>query len=127
MDRGALVAAWEAAVQAPAWSGAPVWLHGDLQSGNLLAGEGRLSAVIDFGSLRQGDPACDLAVAWNWLDAPSRAVFREALDVDPDTWARGRGWALSIAVAEIPYYLHTNPTMVERSRYAVSQVLSEHT
>ncbi|MFC4638142.1 aminoglycoside phosphotransferase family protein [Deinococcus hohokamensis] len=125
LDRAALEAAWDAALQAPDWLHAPVWLHGDLQSGNLLAEEGQLSAVIDFGSLRRGDPACELAVAWNWLNAPARAVFRKALDVDAATWARGRGWALSIAVAEIPYYLHTNPTMVARSRFALGQVLGE--
>lgn len=125
LDRVALEAAWDTALQVPDWTQAPLWLHGDLQSGNLLAGGGRLRAVIDFGSLRRGDPACELAVAWNWLDAPARAVFREALQPDPATWARGRGWALSIAAAEIPYYLHTNPTMVERSRYALLQVLGK--
>ncbi|MCP2014108.1 aminoglycoside phosphotransferase (APT) family kinase protein [Deinococcus sp. HSC-46F16] len=123
LDRVALTAAWEVALQAPVWDDAPVWIHGDLKSDNLLAEHGRLSAVIDFGALRVGDPACELAVAWNWLDAESRLVFREAVGCDEATWVRGRGWALSIAAAEIPYYLHTNPAMVARSRYALSQVL----
>lgn len=125
LDRAALTEAWEAALQVPVWEDAPVWIHGDLKSDNLLAELGRLSAVIDFGALRVGDPACELAVAWNWLDARARSVFREAVACDGATWARGRGWALSIAVAEIPYYLHTNPAMVARSRYALSQVLLE--
>ncbi|MDL2342630.1 aminoglycoside phosphotransferase family protein [Deinococcus sp. MIMF12] len=125
LDRVTLTAAWEAALQAPVWDKAPVWIHGDLKSDNLLAENGRLSAVIDFGALRAGDPACELAVAWNWLDAESRGVFREAVACDGATWDRGRGWALSIAAAEIPYYLHTNPAMVARSRYALSQVLLE--
>ncbi|WP_104989864.1 aminoglycoside phosphotransferase family protein [Deinococcus sp. NW-56] len=123
LDRVALTSAWEAALRVPVWDDAPVWIHGDLKSDNLLAENGRLSAVIDFGALRVGDPACELAVAWNWLDAESRPVFREAVACDGATWARGRGWALSIAAAEIPYYLHTNPAMVARSRYALSQVL----
>ena len=67
LDTDAVTAAWEAALQAPAWHGPPVWIHGDLQSGNLLAVAGRLSAVIDFGCLGVGDPACDLIVAWNAL------------------------------------------------------------
>jgi aminoglycoside phosphotransferase (APT) family kinase protein len=40
-----------------------VWVHGDLLPGNLLVVEGRLSAVIDFGGLNVGDPACDLQPA----------------------------------------------------------------
>ena len=75
----AVTAAWEAALQAPEWNGPPVWIHGDLQSGNLLAMEGRLSAVIDFGCLGVGDPACDVMTAWLYLSAETRDVFRAAL------------------------------------------------
>ncbi len=46
--------------------------------GNLLLDDGRLSAVIDWGGSGMGDPAVDLMVAWNVLDARGRAVFREA-------------------------------------------------
>ncbi|MBJ7532540.1 phosphotransferase, partial [Rhodomicrobium vannielii ATCC 17100] len=56
--------------------------------------DGRLSAVIDFGSSGVGDPSSDLVLAWNVLDTESRAVFRRALDLDDATWQRGRGWAL---------------------------------
>ncbi len=51
IDTEAATAAWETALQAPAWHSSPVWIHGDLQSGNLLAVQGRLTAVIDFGCL----------------------------------------------------------------------------
>ncbi len=67
--------AWEAALAAPVWKAEPVWVHGDLHSGNLLVLQGRLSSVIDFGCLGVGDPACDLMVAWNLFDADARAVF----------------------------------------------------
>ena len=60
LDADAVTAVWDAAVATPAWEEPPVWLHGDLHSGNLLTFRGRLSAVIDFGSLGVGDPACDL-------------------------------------------------------------------
>lgn len=122
-DQQAIVAVWEECLAAPAWAGAPVWLHNDLQSGNMLAQNGQLCAVIDFGMVMVGDPAAELSVAWNWLDADSRAIFKEALDVDEATWTRGKGWALSIAAAEIPYYLDTNPKMVARSTYALGEVL----
>lgn len=122
-DQHAILAVWEECLAVPAWAGTPVWLHNDLQSGNMLAQNGKLSAVIDFGMMMVGDPAAELSVAWNWLDADARAVFREVLAVDDATWARGKGWALSIAAAEIPYYLHTNPTMVARSTAALGEVL----
>ena len=126
LDTAALTAAWEADLQAPAWPGPPVWLHGDLQSGNLLAVRGRLSAVIDFGCLGVGDPACDLMVAWNLLSTGTRAVFRAALLVDDDTWARGRGWALSVGLIALPYYQDTNPVLAGISRRAIQEVLADH-
>jgi aminoglycoside phosphotransferase (APT) family kinase protein len=126
LDIDAVTAAWEAALQAPAWRGPPVWIHGDLQSGNLLARQGRLSAVIDFGCLGVGDPACDLIVAWNFLSAETRDIFRAALAVDDAAWARGRGWALSIGLIALPYYQRTNPVLAGISRYAIDEVLADH-
>jgi aminoglycoside phosphotransferase (APT) family kinase protein len=84
---------WTRALQAP-WDGVDRWFHGDVAAGNLLLDDGRLSAVIDFGTCGVGDPACDLAVAWTLLSADSRPTFRDRLSVDEDSWARGRGWAL---------------------------------
>ena len=126
IDTDAVTAAWEAALQAPAWGSSPVWIHGDLQSGNLLAQQGRLSAVIDFGCLGVGDPACDLQVAWNFLSAETREVFRAALPVDDATWARGRGWALSVGLIALPYYQITNPVLAGISRHAIDEVLADH-
>ena len=126
LDTDAVTAAWDAAVQAPAWEGPPVWIHGDLASGNLLIDRGRLSAVIDFGGLGVGDPACDLIVAWDLFSGESRDVFRAALAVDDATWARGRGWALSVALIFIPYYLDTNPVGVEGARRTIDEVMADH-
>ncbi|MHB1295296.1 MAG: aminoglycoside phosphotransferase family protein [Anaerolineae bacterium] len=124
-DPAELTAAWDAALQAPAWQRPPVWIHGDLQSGNLLAVDGRLSAVIDFGCLGVGDPAAELIVAWNLFPAEARGVFRAALGFDDATWARGRGWALSVALVALPYYRHTNPTLAVMSRRTIEEVLAE--
>ncbi|HLK57907.1 MAG TPA: aminoglycoside phosphotransferase family protein [Chthonomonadaceae bacterium] len=126
LDGDAATAAWEAALQAPAWHGAPVWIHGDLQSGNLLAVDGKLRAVIDFGCLGVGDPACDLIVAWNLLSGEARNVYRAALQVDDATWMRGRGWALSVGLIALPYYQNTNPILAEISRRTIDEVLSDH-
>lgn len=126
IDTAAATAAWEAALRAPAWSGPPVWIHGDLQSGNLLARAGQLQAVIDFGCLGVGDPAGDMIAAWNLFSAADRATFRAALPVDAATWARGRGWALSTALIALPYYQHTNPALAGIARYTITEVLAEY-
>ncbi|RIH90582.1 Phosphotransferase enzyme family protein [Calidithermus terrae] len=126
LDAGAVTAAWEAALQAPPHDGPPVWIHGDLQPGNLLAVGGRLSAVIDFGCLGVGDPACDLQAAWNLFTAEAREAFRSALGVDGATWARGRGWALSVALIALPYYQHTNPFLAGVARHTIREVLADH-
>jgi aminoglycoside phosphotransferase (APT) family kinase protein len=86
---------WDAAMRAPGWKRPPVWFHGDLHAGNLLAREGRISAVIDFGAIGVGDPACDVAVAFGLMSAGIRSVFRSALDCDDATWTRARGWAVA--------------------------------
>ncbi len=126
VDTDAATAAWDAALQTPEWPGPPVWLHGDLAPGNLLLVHGRLSAVIDFGGLGVGDPACDLTVAWSLLPADSRNVFRAALRVDNATWARARGWALSVAVIQLPYYQDTNPVLAASARHVIHEVLADH-
>jgi aminoglycoside phosphotransferase (APT) family kinase protein len=126
VDAGPVTAAWDAALQAPAWQGPPVWLHGDLQSGNLLAQRGRLGAVIDFGCLGVGDPACDVMVAWTYLAAETRQAFRAALPVDDATWARGRGWALSVSLIALPYYRNSNPVLSDIARHAIDEALADH-
>ncbi|WP_412027078.1 aminoglycoside phosphotransferase family protein [Deinococcus yunweiensis] len=125
LDPVPVLAAWEAALAAPTWDGAPVWIHGDLKPGNLLAHRERLSAVIDWGGLTLGDPAVDLQPVWNLLDAPARATFRAALDVDEAQWARGRGWALSVSVIAWPYYRHSNPELAAVCRRTIEAVLAE--
>ena len=126
IDTAAATAAWESALEAPDWDGPPTWFHGDLQEGNLLAVEGRLSAVIDFGCVGVGDPACDFMVAWTYFSAETRGAFRDALPVDDATWARGRGWALSVGLIALPYYEVTNPVLAGVARRAIDEVLADH-
>ncbi|WP_394553656.1 aminoglycoside phosphotransferase family protein [Agromyces sp. MMS24-JH15] len=108
-DLAVLEAAWSDAVAAPAWSGPPVWVHGDLHPANLLIEDGapgasaRLGAVLDFGDLTAGDPATDLATAWLTFDGLGRARFAAAIDAltgaDAATWRRARGWAVGLGCA----------------------------
>lgn len=91
----------------------------------MLVRDGRLAAVIDFGCVGVGDPAVDLIVAWNLLPASARATFREAVGADDAEWARGRGWALSISLIQLPYYWETNPPLAENSRHVIREILAE--
>ena len=124
-DAETLTAAWETALRTPPWPGRPVWHHGDLQAGNLLARNGRLAAVIDFGCTGVGDPACDVMAAWLYLSADTRQIFRDVLQVDDDTWARAKGWALSMGLMALPYYRTTNPVLAAIGRRAIDEVLAD--
>jgi aminoglycoside phosphotransferase (APT) family kinase protein len=126
IDVGAVTAAWEEALRAPEWQRPPVWIHGDLDSRNLLVENGRLSAVIDFGSAGVGDPACDVMVAWKVLSADTRDIFRTALAIDEAAWARSRGWALSQALMALSYYtLETNAVLVREAERWLVEVLAD--
>lgn len=125
IDADAALRAWQESLDAPAWDGPEVWVHGDLLPGNLLVVDGRLSGVIDFGGLNVGDPACDLQPAWNVFSGDSRARFRAELEVDDASWLRGRGWALCQAVSALPYYWDTNPGMIRQASHALAQVLAD--
>jgi aminoglycoside phosphotransferase (APT) family kinase protein len=69
--------------------------------------------------------ACDLIVAWNLLRAEARDVLRAALPVDEATWARGRGWALSVSLIALPYYRSTNPAIVASATHTLDEVLAD--
>lgn len=116
---------WETALDAT-WDGPPVWFHGDIAHGNLLLHNGRLSAVIDFGTCGVGDPACDVVIAWTLLSGESREVFRTGLSVDPATWARGRGWALWKALITYAEYRHTDATKAATAKHVIDQILAEY-
>lgn len=120
----ALTRAWDAALAVPAWSGTPEWFHGDLHSGNLLAANGQLTAVIDFGACSVGEPSSDLLAAWWLFDGESRRVFRDTVKADEDSWNRGRGWALSVALVAVPYYVESNPVFADMARVAIRNVLA---
>jgi aminoglycoside phosphotransferase (APT) family kinase protein len=125
IDAEAATRCWDESLGASPFSGGEVWVHGDLLPGNLLVVDGRLSAVIDFGGLNVGDPACDLQPAWNVFAGDSRNRFRAELQVDDGSWLRGRGWALSQAVTALAYYWDTNPGMVRQASHALAQVLAQ--
>ena len=126
IDVAAVTTAWDTDLNAAAWRGEPVWIHGDLSPGNLLVADRRVVGVIDFGGLGVGDPACDLIVAWNLLSGQARSAFRAGLSIDDATWARGRGWALSVALIQLPCYRNTNPSLAANAEFTINAVLADH-
>ena len=117
---------WEAALAAGEWEGEPVWLHGDLDVRNLLVTDGRLSGVVDFGTLGIGDPAADVMVAWKMLSRPARELFRRELEIDDATWARSRGLTLAQAANALGYYTdENNPILVSEARRWLEVVLAD--
>jgi aminoglycoside phosphotransferase (APT) family kinase protein len=125
IDTNAATEIWEKAI-ATKWTHSPAWVHGDISIGNLLVQNGRLSAVIDFGQLTVGDPACDLAIAWTFFNGKSRDAFRLTLPLDNATWARGRGWALWKALIVGAELTGTNPLEIENSRRVIDEILTDH-
>jgi aminoglycoside phosphotransferase (APT) family kinase protein len=124
-DIARVTAAWEADAKAAPWDRPPVWIHGDLSAGNLLAREGRLSGVIDWSCLGAGDPACELQVAWTLFDHDGRQAFRAAMAVDEVTWTRGRAWGLAMGVLNLSYYRARSPALAEKGRRAIDAVLAD--
>ena len=93
---------WAQAVAAPVWQGAPLWLHGDLHPANVVARDGMLTGVIDFGEMCVGDPATDLSAAWILLPADAADRFFDSYGrADDATITRARGWAVMRALGLI--------------------------
>ena len=121
-----VTALWDQLSQIPYWDNDLVWIHGDLLPGNILTQQNRLSAVIDFSDVGLGDPASDLIPAWCLFNSRSRAVFKCHLKaVDENTWQRGRGRALSMALIILPYYKNTNPVLADIARTMICQILDD--
>lgn len=125
VDTDTVTSIWQECLAIPNWNKSPVWLHADLLPSNLLLKNGTLHAVIDFGLMGIGDPACDLIPAWCLFDADARAILKESLDIDENTWDRGKGWALSIALIIMPYYKDTNPVLMSVAERILSEILAD--
>jgi len=123
LDTKAATEVWDLALKTT-WDRPAVWLHGDINAGNLLVQEGRLSAIIDFGMLAVGDPACDLSIAWTLLEGESRGTFRALLPLDPGTWARGRAWTLWKALIVAAGLTGTNAVEAARPWSVIDEVLN---
>ena len=115
---------WERAC-ATQWHKSPVWVHGDFAIGNMLMQDGKLSAIIDFGGMALGDPACDLVIAWTYLFGKARAIFMTAMDLDEETWLRARAWALWKATFELCQIEDKNALEALTQKRIIDEVINE--
>ena len=126
VDGAAALALWNAAL-ATTWPRPPVWVHGDIAWGNLLVRDGRLAAVIDFGSAAVGDPACDLVISWTLFEGASRERFRVRMAMDSGTWARGRAWGLWKALLVMRGHAEAgNAAGAEEESRLIETILEDH-
>ena len=125
IDTALTAEVWQAALRAGRQE-PPVWFHGDAQPGNLLLSDGKLSAVIDFGTSGVGDPACDTTIAWTFLSGESSRVFAERLPFDEATWARGRGWAIWKAMIVLVEALEDDPQNAAYTKGVIEAILADH-
>ncbi|WP_445296569.1 aminoglycoside phosphotransferase family protein [Chitinimonas sp. PSY-7] len=125
IDAAVATEVWEAALKT-IWRDPPVWVHGDISPGNLLVKAGKLNAVIDFGQLTVGDPACDLAIAWTFFTGESREAFRTMLPFDPGTWARARAWTLWKCLIIAAGLIDSNDTEAAQPLRIINEVLTDH-
>lgn len=125
IDSPKAIALWEAALKTR-WQKSPVWIHGDMSPTNLLVQNGHLAAVIDFGQLAVGDPACDLVIAWTFFVGKSREAFKKSLNLDSDTWLRAKAWALWKALILASGLVKGNDSDVQKSFGLVKELLFEN-
>lgn len=87
----------------------------------MLVRDGRFAAVIDWGDMAGGDPACDLAAVWMLLpDLAARHAAMAAYPASDASWARARGWASLMAVMLLT--IIDNPRMPAMGRGIVKRL-----
>ena len=129
-DAPALGGLWERLRAAPELDGPRRWVHGDLHAGNVLFGpDGGLAGVIDFGDVCAGDPAVDLASAWQLFGPRDREAFRSLLEHDGGgygtaCWLRAAGWALHFGLLAVVTE-GTEPAFVRNGEETLSALLEE--
>jgi aminoglycoside phosphotransferase (APT) family kinase protein len=77
----------------------PTWLHGDLHTRNVLCTAGRITGILDWGDMCAGDRATDLGCVWMLFDdLRARERILQLYDADEATWARARGWVITVGL-----------------------------
>lgn len=100
------------------------FVHGDLSGDNILIKNEKLEAIIDFGLMCQGDPACDLVIYWKFFDKKSREIFKNRLNFNEETWNRARGWCLWKSVITLDKIKDKKPKEAKDEILLIRDILS---
>ncbi|MES2252390.1 MAG: aminoglycoside phosphotransferase family protein [Pseudomonadota bacterium] len=125
IDANVATQVWEKAIETT-WASKPLWVHGDISAGNLLVNHGKLCAVIDFGGLSIGDPACDLAIAWKFFKGESREAFKNSILFDEGTWSRARAWAFWKALIIEAGLTESNAVETSYAWQTITEVMEDY-
>ena len=128
---------WQYAVKIPVHTGPSVWVHGDLHPGNVLVDQNNnVCAIIDWGLLAVGDPACDFMAAYTLFSTDARKIFCNYINehIKPELgteqvqylWNRAQGWALSWGLVAYAYYRDKNSVLASLALCAITEVLIEY-
>ncbi|MBA2306878.1 aminoglycoside phosphotransferase family protein [Candidatus Dependentiae bacterium] len=123
IDTTAALSVWEEALNSE-WHTDPVWIHGDFSSGNFLVKNGTVAAIIDFGCMGIGDPACDLVLRWTFFQKEARQTFIRQVDLDKSTWSRARGWALWKALITLVRLKGQNSPEISAHQHLINDIIS---
>jgi aminoglycoside phosphotransferase (APT) family kinase protein len=126
IDIAGVTSVWQKAISSE-WHKDPVWIHGDFSAGNILIQDNKLAAVIDFGCMGIGDPACDLVLAWTFFSDESRTHLKSSMTLDANTWARARGWALWKALITIASLQDKTTPEALKNQQIINTLVKEHT
>ena len=113
---------WERACKTR-WIKPPVWVHGDFAVDNMLIKDDQLSAIIDFGGMGIGDPACDLVIAWTFFQDNAREIFIKEMALDEKTWIRAKAWTLWKATFELCKITDLNSSEAYKNKKIVEDAL----
>lgn len=109
------------------WNKKPIFVHGDIALGNMLYKNNKLNALIDFGTFAMGDPACDLMMTWNFFEGESRAIFKNRVNYDFDTWVRGMAWTLWKSIIELAHCQHLQINTSENLYKTIDDIILDYT
>jgi aminoglycoside phosphotransferase (APT) family kinase protein len=121
-----IVSTWRSALLARE-DAFPTWIHGDLHPRNVLAQEGRITGIIDWGDISSGDRATDLASVWMLFS--ERITRTQALldyGADADTVLRAKGWTVLLAVMLLDTGMQDHPRHAAIGYTALRHLQEDH-